>query len=247
MSHHFLVVGAQRCGTTWLHDQLAAHPDIAMARPYRPEPKVFLDPEPLDARSYRERYFPHATDEHALGEKSTSYLETPQAPGRVAATLGSPKIVVQLRDPVQRAVSNYRFSCAHGMEDRTLDEALRGDLTAPRPWDRSRSSVSPFAYVSRGRYAHELARWLDRFEVHVQFLEEVRAEPDRIGALYRWLEVDGSFRHDRGGELVNASAPTEEHLAPDLLADLREYYNSSDTALAALVGRPLPWPHRRST
>ena len=247
MSLHFLVVGAQRCGTTWLHDQLAAHPQVAMARPYRPEPKVFLDPAPPDLRTYRERYFSHADGELALGEKSTSYLETPEVPDRVASRLGTPRIVVQLRDPVERAVSNYRFSRAHGVEHRPLDEALRCDLTAPRDWDRSKTSVSPFAYVSRGRYAVELARWMDRFEVHVQFLEDVRAEPDDIGALYRWLGVDGSFRNDTASEPVNASSPTDEHLDPHLLADLREYYDDSDTALATLLGRPLPWPHRRST
>jgi len=246
VSRHFLVIGGQRCGTTWLHDQLAAHPQIAMARPHRPEPKTFLEPTPPQAADYRERYFDHATDEVILGEKSTSYLETPQAPERVAATLGAPRIVVQLRDPVERAVSNYRFSCAHGVEDRSLNEALRADLAAPRSWDRTKSSVSPFAYVSRGRYADQLTRWTDRFEVHVQFLEEVRTEPHRISQLYRWLGVDDAFRHDAGGELVNASAPTDERLEPDLQAELREHFADSDTALATLLGRPLPWPHRRS-
>ncbi|HKJ10791.1 MAG TPA: sulfotransferase domain-containing protein [Ornithinimicrobium sp.] len=243
---HFLVVGGQRCGTTWLHDQLAAHPQIAMARPARPEPKVFLHPGPHDAPSYREQYFAHATDERALGEKSTSYLEAPGAPDRVATTLGAPRIVVQLRDPVARAVSNYRFSRAHGVEDRSLNEALRADLVSPREWDPAKTSVSPFAYVSRGRYAEQLRRWTQRFEVHVQFLEEVRSEPDRIGLLYRWLGVDEGFRHDAGGELVNASAPTDDRLDPGLEADLREHYADSDTALAALLARPLPWPHRRS-
>jgi len=246
VSIHFLVIGGQRCGTTWLHDQLAAHPQIAMARPHRPEPKTFLEPTPLDATAYRQTYFDHAGNALALGEKSTSYLEAPEAPERVAATLGQPRIVVQLRDPVERAVSNYRFSCAHGVEDRSLNEALRADLTSPREWDRTKTSVSPFAYVSRGRYADQLARWTDLFEVHVQFLEEVRSEPDRISQLYRWLGVDDAFRYETGGELVNASAPTDQRLEPDLQDELREHFADSDTALATLLGRPLPWPQRRS-
>jgi hypothetical protein len=106
--------------------------------------------------------------------------------------------------------------------------------------------VSPYAYVSRGRYADQLPRWTDRFEVHVQFLEEVRSEPDRMSELYRWLGVDETYRHETGGELVNASAPTDQRLEPGLLTELREYYADSDDALAALLGRPLPWPHRRN-
>ncbi|MBA2696035.1 MAG: sulfotransferase [Actinobacteria bacterium] len=242
MSHHFLVVGAQRCGTTWLHDLLAAHPDIAMASPARPEPKVFLRPDPVDLGAYRKEFFGHAAGERALGEKSTSYLESRAAPARVAATLGRPRIVVQLRDPVQRAVSNWSFSRDHGVEDRPLAEALRADLQGTREWDRERSSVSPFAYVSRGRYVEDLLRWTASFEVHVQFLEEMRAEPDRVGSLYRWLGVDDAFRPDLGGRRINASSAVADEPNPRLVAELRDHYVDSDRALAALLRRDLPWP-----
>lgn len=241
MSEHFLVVGAQRCGTTYLHDLLAAHPDIAMARPARPEPKVFLAEEPVEAGAYRARFFGHATEGQLLGEKSTSYLEVPGVPDRVARTLGSPRIVAQLRDPVARAVSNWSFSRDHGVEDRPLAEALRTDLAAPRVWDRGASSVSPYAYVSRGRYVEDLRRWSGRFEVHVQFLEELLDEPDTIGTLYDWLGVDGSIRPDVGTAPVNASSPARDELDDDLVADLRDHYRDSDTALAELLGRALPW------
>ena len=244
MSHrHFLVVGAQRSGTTWLHDRLAAHPRIAMARPATPEPKVFLSPDPVDADDYRARFFGHAAETDLLGEKSTSYLESPTAPDRVAETLGEPLIVVQLRDPVARAVSNWSFSRDHGVEARPLAEALRANLDGPSPWDPGSSSVSPFAYLERGRYADDLARWVDRFPVHVQFLEEMLAEPDRIGELYAWLGVDAGVRP--GGEgPVNASTTVGEELDDDLLARLRDHFADSDAALARMLGRDLPWTDR---
>ena len=112
MSRHFLVIGAQRCGTTYLHELLADHPEIAMARPVRPEPKVFLADEVVDrgVEWYDHTWFPHAGTAGLLGEKSTSYLESPDAVTRVTAVLGRPQIVVQLRDPIERAVSNWSFS-----------------------------------------------------------------------------------------------------------------------------------------
>ncbi len=241
MTEHFLVIGAQRCGTTYLHDLLAAHPGIAMAQPTRPEPKVFLREETVDAEAYRAEFFAHAEAGQVLGEKSTSYLEVPAAPDRVAATLGAPRIVAQLRDPIARAVSNWSFSRDHGVEDRPLDEALRADLAGPREWDRSASSVSPYAYVARGRYADDLTRWCDRFEVHVQFLEELIDDPDTIGGLYDWLGVDGTVRPDVGRAPVNASSPVTDGLDDDLVADLRDHYRDSDAALADLLGRELPW------
>ncbi|MGI9157918.1 MAG: sulfotransferase family protein [Marmoricola sp.] len=247
MSHHFLVIGAQRCGTTWLHDLLAAHPDIAMARPAFPEPKAFLRPDPCELEAYRQAFFGHATHERALGEKTTSYLESPDAPDRVADTLGKPQVVVQLRDPVRRAVSNWSFSRDHGVEDRPLDEALRADLVHPREWDQTGSSVSPFAYVSRGRYVEDLARWIDRFEMRVHFLEEMRAEPDRIGSLYGWLGVDERFRPELGEISDNASLSVADELDPSLVAQLRDHYADSDAALAALLQRDLPWPTGSAT
>lgn len=239
--NHFLVVGAQRCGTTYLHDLLAAHPAIAMARPSRPEPKVFLHEEPVDADAYRAEYFAHAGAGQLLGEKSTSYLEVAQVPDRVAGALGSPRIVVQLRDPIARAVSNWRFSRDHGVEDRQLSDALRADLAGPREWDRSASSVSPYAYVARGRYADDLARWFTRFDVHVLFLEELLDDRDTIGDLYAFLGVDDSVLPDVGEAPVNASSATPGELDDDLVAELRDHYRDSDVALSELLGRALPW------
>lgn len=237
------MVGAQRCGTTWLHDRLAAHPRIAMARPAQPEPKVFLSPEPVDADAYRARFFGHAGDADLLGEKSTSYLESATAPHRVAETLGAPQIVVQLRDPVARAISNWSFSRDHGVETRPLTEALRANLDGPVPWDPGASSVSPFAYLERGRYAADVARWRDRFPVHVQFLEEVLDGPTRIGELLGWLGVPDDVRHG-DADPVNASSTTGDELDERLLVRLRDYFADSDAALARLLGRDLPWTDR---
>lgn len=244
MSRHFLVVGAQRCGTTYLHDLLAGHPEVAMARPVRPEPKVFLRDDPPSAEDYRAEFFGHAGPGDVLGEKSTSYLEVAGVPERVAAVLGRPQIVVQLRDPVARAVSNWSFSRDHGVEQRPLDQALRADLGDAQEWDRGTSSVSPFAYVSRGRYAADLLRWREAFGddgVHVQLLEDLLADRDTIGGLYAWLGVDPEVRPDVGEAPVNASATASPDLDDDLLAELRDHYRESDTLLAEMLGRDLPW------
>ena len=98
MSRHLLVIGAQRSGTTWLAGVLDSHPQITQSRPSRPEPKVFLDPERA-ARGrewYRDTYFAHVTDELLLLDKSTSYLEYPEAAARAVEVLGDPLAVAQL-------------------------------------------------------------------------------------------------------------------------------------------------------
>jgi hypothetical protein len=243
---HLLVIGGQRCGTTGLVALLDAHPEIAMAQPARPEPKVFMSDE-LAARGlawYELTYFAHVTTETLLGEKSTSYIEDAGAAGRAWAVLGEAEIVVQLRDPVQRAISNWRFSTQHGVEDRSLKEAFTENLDGPRDWDKTKTSVSPFAYLERGRYSVYLQPWFDRFpgHVHVRFLEDHLADPSSIGDLYAALGVDPTFRPPDSDKKVNESTGRPPRLDGDLEARVRHYFAASDAALSERLGRPLPWP-----
>jgi hypothetical protein len=248
VTRHLIIVGAQRCGTTYLHSLLDPHPEITMARPARPEPKVFLSAE-LTTRGrewYEATYFAHARSEVLLGEKSTSYLEHPDAAARVASMLGVAEIIVMVRDPVARAVSNWQFSSENGLEERPLDEALMDNLSGARDWDRAVSSVSPFAYLERGRYADYLDPWYARFpgSVHVRFFEELTSDEAELASLYKELGVDPSFRPDNLGRPVNTSHRAAPDLVPGLVAAIRRYVADSDARLRTILGRELPWPSR---
>jgi hypothetical protein len=241
-----LVIGGQRCGTTYLATLLDAHPDIAMARPSRPEPKVFLSQELVDRGHdwYDSTYFAHATTESVRGEKSTSYLEDASAAARAREMLGTAEIVVQLRDPIARAISNWRFSTRHGLEDRPLDQALTETLVTSREWDRSISSVSPFAYLERGRFVDYLEPWYAAFpaSVHVRFLEDVVTGRSTARDLYASIGVDPEVPTPTEGQPVNASGGSAPTLPDDLVRRLRDYFRESDLRLTERLGRALPWP-----
>jgi hypothetical protein len=227
---------------------LDAHPDITMARPSRPEPKVFISEE-LAARGldwYEQTYFAHATTETLLGEKSTSYIEDGAAAGRAAHVLGPADIVVQLRDPVARAVSNWRFSSAHGLEDRPLAQALGDNLQGSREWDPERSSVSPYAYLERGRYLDYLEPWFESFpgQVHVRFLEDLVSRESSVSELYDALGVDASFQPPDQGKRVNESSGPPPEIDAELQTRLRAYFHDSDELLRERLDRELPWPAR---
>ena len=245
MTRHLLVVGAQRCGTTYLHSLLDAHPEVTMARPSRPEPKVFLSDDVVarGLRWYHEAFFAHVTSEVLLGEKSTSYLDHPAAAARAARVLGEAEIVALLRDPVERAVSNWRFSTDHGLETRPLETALRETLAGPAAWDPASTSVSPFAYLERGRYADALAPWLDAFPAttHVVLLADLLADDAAVGRLYAAVGVDASYVPPDRDRPVNQSRQPRPELSEDLLHVLREYFRDSDEELARMLGRDLPW------
>jgi hypothetical protein len=241
-----LVIGGQRCGTTYLHDRLAEHPQVAMARPARPEPKVFCSDEATDRGRewYVATWFADAGDALILGDKSTSYIECAGAPERAQRMLGNPLVLVQLRDPVARAISNWKFSRDHGMEQRPVEEALADCLDGREPaWDRARFSVSPYAYLERGRYAEHLRPWTRVFPeyVRVQFHEEMTGNAGAYAELFGWLGVDRDFRPAGIGETVNPSAGAPPTLEAGLVERLRGYFSASDEALATMLGRALPW------
>ena len=245
MIRHLLVVGAQRCGTTYLHTMLDAHEQVTMARPANPEPKVFCSDEATarGAQWYRDTYFAHADDELLLGEKSTSYLEDPDAPARAAGMLGDVHVLVILRDPVKRAISNWRFSTDNGLETRSLETALSENLAGPRAWDPSRTSVSPFAYVERGRYVDYLDPWMSTFPAtsHVLFLEELLEDGHLPDDLWAALGVAPELAPRGQEDAVNQSPGEPPVLAPEILGTLEEYFEKSNQALRAYLGRDLPW------
>ncbi len=248
MTRHFLVIGAQRCGTTWLHHQLDAHPDIAMARPARPEPKVFLDelgPD-RDRAWYDRTWFGHATPGQVLGEKSTSYLDRPEAIPRIRALLGDDvRLLVQLRDPVARAVSHWRFSTENGLEQRSVSDALAANLEGPLPWDPAATSVSPYAYLERGRYVEALRPWLDAFGdlLRVQLLEDLLEDPARFTGTLAHIGVDPRLAPPVDVEPANRSGRGDSEVVLDasLEAAVRQSFSESDQELEALLGRRLPW------
>jgi hypothetical protein len=242
---HFVIVGAQRCGTTYLSRLLDAHPEIEMAKPLWPEPKFFLDDDryALGLEYYESEFFPERGT-RVRGEKSTSYIESEVAAGRITATLPGAPLLVVVRDPVRRAISNYRFSAEHGVEDLPIPEALRPEA-GNRAWDHARFSVSPFAYLARGRYVEyleRLSRCVAPELIRVLVFEELVNDETAIAGIYALLGVDETFRPAEFGSAVNASTTGDQPVGAEIEARLRDYFREPNQRLEEFLGRSLPWP-----
>jgi Sulfotransferase family len=161
----FVIGGAPRCGTTFLCQTLDTHPDVTMASPYVPEPKVMVLPAPsIDA--YRERYRPYFGAEHAdraRGEKTTLYFESSEAPDLFDRVVPGAKMIFLLREPVGRAYSNWLWSRKNGLEDLSFADAIELE-GRPRPTrlpDWQAAYARPHDYLARNDYAGFARRWLD--------------------------------------------------------------------------------------
>ena len=194
---------------------------------------------------YRATYFGHA-DRRATcsARRAPATSSTPRPPSGRAADARRPAGPGPAARPVQRAVSHWRFSSDQGLETRPLETALDREPGGPLPWDPERTSVSPFAYLERGRYVDHLRRWLERFgdAVTVSFLEELVAEPQRVGDLYR---CPGRRRRRSRRPARAAGQPEHPRPAPASTpvwsSGCATTSARSDAALEDLLGRALPW------
>ena len=180
----FVIVGAQKCGTTALAHFLGQHPDIGMASPS--EVHMFDGPEysrrwtrsQIDARYAP--YFRHCDDELLRGESTPIYMYLPGVVPELKRYNPDMKLIVLLRDPVERAISNYHMEKNRGVEYRSLWLALLAEpfrlnrCKDPRPFD---SALRCHSYRRRGLYSHQLRnvyQYFDRDRVLVLRSNELR-------------------------------------------------------------------------
>jgi hypothetical protein len=179
------IVGAAKCGTTALHAMLSGHPEVGMAAVK--ELHHFSAPSVSSGSASRARFvtdeatylglFPRG-DFRVVGEASTSYLAAPEAPARIAAFNPFARIIIVLRDPVERAFSQYLMDVREGIETRDFADALEADDRIP-----SRNWGDAALYTELGMYADQVARYLATFGTHrVLLLESDRllSEPDAV-------------------------------------------------------------------
>ncbi|MEP7377987.1 MAG: sulfotransferase [Chloroflexota bacterium] len=204
----FFIVGAPRCGTTFMFEYLSRHPDIYTSP--RKEPQYFATD--LDSGSYldslsfmrdRDEYldlFSGARPGQLTGEASTWYLYSKDAARNIKAANPHAHIIIMLRDPVEMLYSLHGRRLYGGSEDLTrFEDALAaeaerklGRLIPPRA-----RNVKALFYREVGRYSDQVKRYLDIFgkqRVHIVIFEDFRADP---AAAYRgvleFLDVDATF------------------------------------------------------
>jgi len=239
--NYFFIIGAQRSGTTLLYHLLDKHPQISMAKPIRPEPKFFLQITPqTNIQDYLNNYHPtQNTDIRAYGEKSTSYYEKPKVAARIAQYFPEAKIIMLLRNPVERAISNYFFTRQHGLETRTLEEVFIQKI--PAPSIPKNISVSPFDYIKRGCYTQYLPIYIEKFgrnKVKTLIFDNFIANPQNdLNHIFDFFEINQQdIQIPFEGQ--NASNKTQVIL-PEVMEQLNNYYSSEINQLEHLINTDL--------
>ncbi|HEX6929793.1 MAG TPA: sulfotransferase [Gammaproteobacteria bacterium] len=205
MLANFIIIGAPKAGTTALYWYLAEHPQVFMSPvketnyfAYGRDDAgrlVYGDPKihhfPVRSESEYEDLFENAGNASAIGEASPMYLECPASAARIRDRIPDAKIICALRNPVDRAWSDYLMYLRQS--GRRFDAAR--DLAPDAPW------MQPDSHWVRVSHYHDaLRRYFDRFpreQVHVFLFDDLRQDPRRVvQEVYRFLGVDASYVPD---------------------------------------------------
>jgi Sulfotransferase domain len=254
----FLIVGAQRCGTTSLYRALSQHPAILKAVLHKGV--HYFDTDYGRGMSWYRAHFPlkaHARRaQQRTGttpltfESSPYYMFHPLAGERIARDLPGVKLLVLVRDPVERAYSAHTHESARGFETESFEHALeleeaRLDGEAERIISHQPAYVSlshqHHAYRERGKYADQLSRLAALFgrdRIHVIDSGDWFSQPGPVyGAVLEFLGLP------RRGEPIfeRHNARPRAPMPQTLRSALQEYFAPYDEQLAAWLGHPPSW------
>lgn len=250
----FVIIGAQKAGTGSLYYYLSEHP--AIHPPLLKEIHYFdggLDPRRDNfarGEAWYRAHFPRRSRLGAGGrvfEASPLYLFNPLAPRRIADRLPDAKLIVLLRDPVARAISQYFMSVRRGFETLPLMEALQAEEERLAPVLAAEDYKNPVfihnSYKMRGRYAGQLERFLGHFpreQLLILGSESFFRDPqEAVGSAFRFVGVDDAFR-PRNLKPRNV-ARNRSAVDEAAVAYLKEYFREPNQALYELLQQDFGW------
>ena len=196
MLPNFIYIGPDKAGSTWIFEALRAHPDVYVA----PSKDIYFFDRYFDrGLQWYERHFAGAGDARAVGEISHDYLFSKVACERIATSIRGVKLLATLRNPVERAFSEYLYYRKHG----AASYGLR------------RAAEEYPSILTGGLYAAHLEEYLRRFPrdaLLLQRFDTLQQDPSAFAAeLYDFLGVDTTFK--RPG-MERKSLPASRPRAP---------------------------------
>jgi hypothetical protein len=266
----FLIIGAQRAGTTTLYTYLRRHPDVtgpryADASVYWSKELHFFDENYWRGVDWYQKFFPLEARQQVTrrlgrdlvpGEGTPYYMFHPAVPERVAETLPDVRLIALLRNPVERAYSHYQLMARTGREKLSFEEALEAEpkrlagveeaLLENRPvfgknGHRRHQHHRHRAYVGRGLYADQLERWLEHLPREQLLVLRSEDFLARPDDVYAQVFEFLGLRPWQVRDYEPRNTAAYAPIDPELRARLEEQFAEPNARLARLLGRDFGW------
>jgi len=243
-----VIIGEMKAGTTALYDYLALHDGIVPGT--QKEIHFFSHYWARGPRWYRS-HFPRESalsHDRSTLEASPSYLFHPEAATRMHSVLPHARVIVLLRNPIDRAYSHHAYERARGTEWLTFEQSLEAEerrMTVPTARERSfsRSARRIYSYRLRGQYADHLRPWLELFpaeQVRIITTERLReSSAEVVAETVSWLGLSEHIKLDL--LLPKNEGHYTAPIDPETRARLARHYAPHNDELYELLGRDLGW------
>lgn len=209
---NFIIIGAAKAATTRIAITINEHPEIFIPREESHYFSWYYNTFTPLSNAYLSR-FDAAGDSTAIGENSNTYLIDPGAAARISNTLNDVKIILCVRNPIERAYSDYSMHYRLGRVNSSVENYL------------SPASSNWPAFIETGLYMRHLKMWLKYFpkeNIHTCVFDDLANDPYKLqGDLYRFLGVDVAFRG------LSLNTPFNTATQGDLPRTLRHAINST--------------------
>lgn len=240
----FVIIGAQKSGTTSLYHYLTCHPQVLRASSKEVH---FFDAQFEKGSRWYQSFFPLQQTIALLsnifcvpvvtGEATPSYLVDPEIPEKVQSILPNVKLIALLRHPVERAFSAHQMNVRQGIESRSFETAIEDELRG----DIRGGQEKPPLYLARGDYHTQLKTWRQHFpeeQTLVIRAEDLFSSPDSV-----FLEVQKflGLQPMVLNEFKVANPGQGTRVPKDIKERLREHFLPSCRHLYTLLGSEPLW------
>jgi hypothetical protein len=222
---NFLIAGGVASGTSFLSSTLANHPDIFLPKIHRPEPNFFHYSWKFSqgVEWYQNTLFQEVGSQKAVGERSSLLLTSNVAARRIKDILPDIKLIFCLRNPIERAWANYRFTVLEGFEPLPFNEALEKESKRMSTVEGKWIEIQPHAYLTRSHYSTHIREYLQLFHrENILFIKSEDLGKNPHQNLKRICEFLGVDPRTRMTLPPNFSAPSV--LDRHIQVEIRNYF-----------------------
>ncbi len=252
----FIIIGAQKCGTTSLYNYLIQHPLII---PSWKKEVHFFDNNFHKGFTFYKSFFPTKIYKNILrriykkrvitGEASPYYIFHPHAYKRIHSLLPNIKLILLLRNPVERALSHYYHEVNNGRENLSFEQAiekeserLRGELEKMLENENYYSfNLQNYSYVSRGIYIDMIKKWHQNFSKDLILIiksEDFFENPSKVlKEVFEFLDLPNYNLK----QYQNFNIGRYPEMDEKIRKTLREYYKPVNQRLYNYLGQHFNW------
>ena len=250
----FIIIGAQKAGTSSLYSYLSQHPQLLAS--FKKEVHFFDGGIAPAVDNYKKGdvwyrgHFPlkkNVGSQMSVFEASPLYIFNPLVPARIASLIPDVKIIVLLRNPTERAISQYFHEKKLGREHLPIEAAFQKEEARMAPalkrHDYKDNDFICHSYKSRGLYKEQLDRYFQHFK-REQFLilnsESFFSHPEAtLRQVFEFVGVDTDYRvADLKPRMVGKN---RRNVSPEIYSDLDNFFQSHNQALYKLTGENYGW------